>query len=100
MGMTTTVASDAAPAPSGTSPLSWWGDRGVRAKVLTAVGIGAVAASTIGVLGITALNSAAATGSDLYQHHLMAVSDVGNLVAEMDSSRIDARDALLTPDPA
>jgi len=99
MVMITTAASVAAPAPRGTS-LSWWGDRGVRTKVLTAVGIGAVAATTIGVLGITALNSAAATSSDLYEHHLMAVSDVGSLVSAMQAARIDSRDALLTPDGA
>jgi methyl-accepting chemotaxis protein len=67
---------------------------------LTAVGIGAVAATTtMGVLGITALNSAAATSSDLYQHHLMAVSNVGSLVGATQAARIDSRDALLTPDP-
>jgi methyl-accepting chemotaxis protein len=99
MVMTTAAASAAAPAPGGASPLSWWEDRGVRTKVLTAVGIGAVAATTMGVLGITALNSAAATSSDLYQHHLMAVSNVGSLVGATQAARIDSRDALLTPDP-
>jgi methyl-accepting chemotaxis protein len=80
--------------------VSWWTDRGVETKVLASVGIGAVAATTIGILGLTALSSAASTSDDLYNHHLIAVSHVGSLITEMEAARIDSRDALLTPDAA
>src|SRR3954454_9484536 len=58
--MALSTSSGAAPAAPGSPRASWWGDRGVRTKVLTAVGTAAAAAVAIGVLGLTSLDSAAA----------------------------------------
>jgi len=45
----------------------------VLAKILTAVGIGAIAALIIGVVGLTALGSAAARTTELYEHDTLGV---------------------------
>ncbi|SFL95211.1 MCP four helix bundle domain-containing protein, partial [Geodermatophilus ruber] len=79
---------------------SWWGDRGVKTKVLAAVGVAALVAVVIGVMGISALSSSAESNRMLY------VSNIGGLTAAADMRtaiadvRIATRNAVLEPDPA
>src|SRR5919112_6230303 len=47
------------PAAASSSKSSWWGDRGVSAKTLTAVGAAAAVAVGVGVMGLGSLSSAA-----------------------------------------
>src|SRR5687768_10453352 len=51
--------------PTGTPPerrrsaLGWWGDRSIKTKILTNVGLAAVVAGTIGSLGMAGMSQAA-----------------------------------------
>src|SRR4051812_20961627 len=58
MSLPTTPGS--APVEPGARRAAWWGDRGVRTKVLAAVAIAALVAVLIGVLGLFSLDSASA----------------------------------------
>src|SRR4051794_27427272 len=85
---------------STSSPLSWWGDRGVKVKVLTAVGAAAVVAAGVGVMGLTALSTSADTTHTLYASNLAGVSAVGDMNVVIGEVRKSSRDALITPDRA
>src|SRR3954449_6771224 len=107
--MRTTVTTTASPghrpspiAPEGigsTSPRSWWGDRGVKTKVLAAVAVASLVAVLIGVMGISALGTSAHTSRMLYTENingLTSAADMRTLVADV---RVASRNALLEPDP-
>jgi methyl-accepting chemotaxis protein len=64
------------------------------------VGLAAVVAVLIGVLGLTALSRSAASGDDLYKKNLLAVSEAGEMRVAVGNVEIDSRDALIAPDPA
>ena len=84
-----------------TSPRrSWWGDRGVKVKVLTAVGAAAVVAAGVGVMGLSALSASADTTHTLYASNLAGVSAVGDMNVVIGAVRKSSRDALITPDRA
>ena len=51
----------------GPSKGSWWADRSVKTKVLSAVSVAAVVAGSIGVLGINGMSTAAESGEALYE---------------------------------
>ena len=79
---------------------SWWGDRGVATKILTAVAAAGVVAAGVGVMGITALGTSADATEQLYASNvagLDAASDMRDAVAR---TRVQTRNALLTPNPA
>ena len=77
-----------------------WGDRGVRTKILTAVGVAGVVAAGVGVTGLAALGDSAAATHDLYASNLQGVSAVGDMNVVIGQGRTTTRDALSTPDPA
>ena len=52
--------------PVRATPATWWGDRGVRTKTLTAVGVTATVAVGVGLMGLQALGSTADATSALY----------------------------------
>ncbi len=86
--------------PSTSPRRSWWGDRGVKVKVLTAVGAAAVVAAGVGVMGLTALGTSADTTHTLYASNLAGVSAVGDMNVVIGEVRKSSRDALITPDRA
>src|SRR3954454_16131187 len=94
--------------PSTTSPddrtpehkASWWGDRGVSTKILSAVGVAGVVAAGVGIMGLTALGSAAATSQNLYGSNITAINATSDMTTAIADVRKAARDALITPDPA
>src|SRR4051794_29242705 len=70
------LSTSSGPAPDRTAArrASWWGDRGVRTKVLVAVGAAAAVAVVIGVLGLFSLTAAAARTQNLYDANLQGVT--------------------------
>ena len=69
-----------------TSPRAWWGDRGVRTKVLAAVAVASLVAVLIGVMGISALGTSAHTSRMLYTENingLTSAADMRTLVADV-----------------
>jgi methyl-accepting chemotaxis protein len=87
-------------APSAARRAQWWGDRGVRTKVLTAVGTAAAVAVVIGVLGLFALGSAAARTQNLYDANLQGVSYAQTMANSLADTRVQIRDVILAADAA
>src|SRR3954447_16962997 len=87
-----------APADSGARRSAWWGDRGVRTKVLVAVAISSLVAAVIGVLGLFSLDSAAARTQNLYDANLMGVQQAESLGRTLEETRLAAHDVLLSTD--
>jgi methyl-accepting chemotaxis protein len=56
-----------------------WGDRGVRTKVLAAVGVAALVAVVIGVLGLISLGTSAQRTQDLYDANFGGVTRALNM---------------------
>ncbi len=81
-------------------PARWWGDRGVRAKVLTAVAVAALVALGIGVLGLVAATAAADRTARLYEQNVMGVSEATAMGAAVKDMRVHARDAVIAQDDA
>ncbi|WNV75586.1 methyl-accepting chemotaxis protein [Geodermatophilus sp. DSM 44513] len=79
---------------------SWWGDRGVKVKVLTAVIVAALVATVIGVLGLQALSSAAGRTQHIYEVNLKGVSAITGVRGTTKDFRVAVRDAVLAADPA
>ncbi|NYJ05340.1 methyl-accepting chemotaxis protein [Petropleomorpha daqingensis] len=77
-----------------------WGDRGVRTKVLTAVAVAVVVAVAIGVLGLSALSTAAGRTQELYSGNLAGTKAADEMIVSVYTVRKDIRDVVITPDPA
>ena len=76
-----------------------WGDRGVKVKVLTAVGVASAVAATVGVLGLSALSTSAQTTDGMYQGSVKAVVDTGDMRAAFGNLRVASRDAVIARTP-
>ena len=81
-------------------PLRWWGDRGVRVKVLTAVGVAAVVATTVGVVGIRAVTVTSAASDVLYSDNVQAISDLAKVRDDLKDVRLATRSALVAQLPS
>ncbi|MGY1748598.1 methyl-accepting chemotaxis protein [Modestobacter sp. SYSU DS0511] len=79
---------------------SWWGDRGVKTKILVAVAVPAAAAGAIGVLGMQAMSEATSQAEVLYENNLRGVAAAGDMSDAISEMRILARDAILATGPA
>jgi methyl-accepting chemotaxis protein len=82
-----------------TAPHAWWGDRGVRFKVLVAVGLASAMAVLVGVLGLAALSTTATDTQTMYADHVVGVGLAGDLRSTIGDIRIASRDALIAADP-
>ena len=98
MSLPTTPGS--APVESGARRATWWGDRGVRTKVLVAVAIAALVAVAIGVLGLFSLGAAAARTQDLYDANLQGVTYAEAMAGALKDTRVSIRDVILAADAA
>jgi methyl-accepting chemotaxis protein len=87
-----------APVESGARRATWWGNRGVRTKVLVAVAIAALVAVAIGVLGLVSLGAAAARTQNLYDANLKGVQQAETLGRTLEETRLAARNVLLAID--
>jgi methyl-accepting chemotaxis protein len=80
-------------------PRSWWADRGVRTKVLSAVAVAALVGVVIGVVGLTALSGAAERSQELYENNVQGLAAVADMSEAYGDVRVATRNAILTPDP-
>ncbi|MGY1856130.1 methyl-accepting chemotaxis protein [Modestobacter sp. SYSU DS0290] len=96
------IIPDVPPAPRFSSHpwLNWWADRGVKTKVLAAVGVAGTAAAATGLVGALALNSAADTADALYRDHITSVVSIGAMIDDVQTLRVTSRNAALAADPA
>ena len=90
-----------------TSPLepaadsrAWWGDRGVRTKIVTAVGVAGIVAAGVGVMGLSALGASADTSQTLYASNVAGMGAADDMMVTVGEARRLIRDVLITPDPA
>jgi methyl-accepting chemotaxis protein len=99
--VSTAVAPGLAQAPSldGRARVAWWGDRGVKTKVLAAVGVAAVVAGTVGVLGISGLGTSSQRTTDMYTGSVQALVDTGDMRAAFGNMGVKSRDAVIAHDP-
>ncbi|WP_138757100.1 methyl-accepting chemotaxis protein [Modestobacter altitudinis] len=95
--MTTSPQHTADPAPA---PRALWGDRGVRTKILAAVGVAGVVAAGVGVMGLSALGSSAQTSQALYESNIAGISAADDMMVTLGEGRRLIRDVLITPDRA
>src|SRR5436305_14421888 len=108
--MRTTVTTTASPghrpgpiAPEGigsASPRAWWGDRGVKTKVLAAVAVASLVAVVIGVMGLSALGASADSSRMLYASNIAGLTASADMRTAIADVRIASRNALLEPDRA
>src|SRR5690348_13284761 len=98
--MSLPVTPGSAPADSGARRSAWWGDRGVRTKVLVAVAIAALVAVVIGVLGLFSLGAAAARTQNLYDANLQGISHAEEMAGALKDTRVTVRDVILAGDEA
>ncbi len=89
-------------APSSTSATTgaWWGDRGIRTKVLTTVGAAGAVAATIGVMGLQALSASATSADALYEDNVQGVAAAADMDGLLGDMRVNLRDTLLSSDAA
>ena len=87
------------PATSVRTSRAWWGDRGVKTKILAAVAIPSLAAAVIGVLGMHAMSTATASAEELYNSNLQAVDSAGDIKGAVGALRLLGRDAILSTGP-
>src|SRR5436305_33370 len=98
--MRTTVTTTASPghrpspiAPEGirsASPRAWWGDRGVKTKVLAAVAVVSLVAVLIGVMGISALGTSADSSRMLYASNIAVLTAAAEAQDQYRSQRTTA----------
>jgi methyl-accepting chemotaxis protein len=86
--------------PHLTGPARFWADRSVRVKVLTAVTAASTVAVTIGLVGVSALQDSASTTEQMYSESLVAVSAIASLENDVQSIRVQNRNAILAGDAA
>lgn len=78
---------------------SWWGDRGVKAKVLAAVAVAALVAGLVGVLGLAALSRSAASNQSMYEVNVHSLNASADMRFALSDLRIAARSAALAATP-
>jgi methyl-accepting chemotaxis protein len=94
-----TTATDTTRSTSPAPSRALWGDRGVKVKVLAAVGVASLVAVVVGVLGLSALGTSSQTSTNMYEISVKSVVATGDMRATYASLRLKARDAALTQDP-
>jgi methyl-accepting chemotaxis protein len=82
------------------SARTFWGDRPVRVKVLVAVGVTAVVAVLIGVLGLSALSATQQRQESLYVDVTIPIADLGEVDAALGESNFLLSELLMKTDPA
>jgi hypothetical protein len=87
--------------PAATEQLrAWWGDRGVKTKVVAPVAVAAVVAGTIGVLGLQAMSATQDRINSLYSDVTVPVNDLGKIGTSLEQSNALLSEILLNTDPA
>jgi methyl-accepting chemotaxis protein len=100
MSHSTAVGQGESPATPPSPSTAWWGDRGVSFKILTAVTTAGAVAATVGVMGISALGTSAASTQALYSVNLTGTHAIDTMVLTVQKARTQLRDVLINPDTA
>src|SRR5918911_3827232 len=104
--VTTTASPGHRPSPiapeqiGAASPRAWWGDRGVKTKVLAAVAVASLVAVLIGVMGLSALGTSADSSRMLYASNIAGLTASADMRTTIADVRVASRNALLEPEEA
>jgi methyl-accepting chemotaxis protein len=79
---------------------AWWGDRGMRVKVLAAVAVAALVATVVGLTGLSALSNTAAQADAIYADNVSSLMNINDMRTALADTRITTRNAILAPDAA
>ncbi|WP_369135734.1 MCP four helix bundle domain-containing protein, partial [Modestobacter sp. I12A-02662] len=74
---------------------SWWGDRGVSTKILTAVGAAGLVAGVVGFTGLTAMGSGADRTQHLYSANVQGIVEATAMRGAVKDMRVGARNVVL-----
>jgi methyl-accepting chemotaxis protein len=80
------------------SPYAWFRDKNVRAKILTAVGLVAVVACTVGLVGLRSLAASADRTNVLYGENVRGIEQLDKAMADLLTIRVEMRNAALAQD--
>jgi methyl-accepting chemotaxis protein len=83
-----------------TTPTTWFRDRGVRTKVLSAVLVTAAVALVVGLMGLRSLSASTDSARSIYEDNLQAVDAVADMDVAVYAMRQKARDAVIAIDEA
>ena len=81
------------PPPRTVPGARWFGDRSVRSKVLSAVGVAGAVATAVGVLGLVALGDAAEVSQEIYSDNVMSIESIGTMIDDVERIRLAIRDS-------
>ena len=74
---------------------AWWGDRGVKVKVLAAVAVAAVVAAVVGALGLQALTASADRTQAMLDDNVHGITNAAAMRGALKDTRVGIRDAIL-----
>ncbi len=98
--MSRTPSADFSPPGVASPPTSsWWGDRGVRTKTLSAVAVTGTVAVGVGVMGLVALGSAADRTQVMHDSNIAGLEVVAEMQSAIGGIRQASRDSLISPTP-
>ncbi|RBY92209.1 methyl-accepting chemotaxis protein [Blastococcus sp. TBT05-19] len=99
-GTTHTPDADGSSTESTGRSASWWGDRGVSVKILTAVASATAVAAGVGIMGLTALGDSATTSEMLFESNIAGLEASSEMEAIVANVRVVTRQSLVVPTPA
>ena len=76
---------------------AWWADRSLRLKILVPVIVAAAGIVLVSWFGVAALGAAGARTTTMYEHTARPLGDLVSLRDMQGDTRVEARDAILTP---
>jgi methyl-accepting chemotaxis protein len=79
--------------------MKWFMDMKISTKLLTSYFLIAIIAVFIGVVSILNISAIAKSDKELYENITVPISELGNISAEFQLSRVDLRNLLMTNDP-
>ncbi len=81
-------------------PLTWWSDRGLSTRIVTAVLVAAVVALAVGVLGIVSLGATNSAATSLYQRDVLGLEQATTIRRATLQMRLDITNQALSLDAA
>jgi methyl-accepting chemotaxis protein len=79
---------------------AWWGDRGMRVKVLAAVSVAAAVAAVVGLTSLSALSTSSAQADTIFADNVSSLMNISDMRSALSDTRIATRNAILSPDAA
>ncbi|SDD25474.1 methyl-accepting chemotaxis protein, partial [Nocardioides lianchengensis] len=82
------------------TPYLWFRDKTVRTKILSSVGLVAVVACTVGVVGLTSLSDSADRTEAMYDDNVRGIELLDGAMADLLTVRVEMRNAMIATDEA